>query len=315
MFTLFAMPKEFKGHNGIIQRNAIRSWKEVVPDAEIILFGEETGIKEIAAELGLRHIPYVERNEHGTPLISYLFHKAQEESTRDWVCYINSDIILTNEFVRTYRKARERFSKCMMVGRRWDMDIKDTMGFADGWEKELKVKLKTEGKLHAYTGIDYFLFYKGLYDNVPPFAIGRTVWDQWLIYYPFSKNVPVVDASEGCIVIHQNHDFSHHPQGYEGLWNGEEAKRNFKLSGGYENLFTIRDCKYVIGKDGIRKRKDITYFLYRWLISYSVLNKYFIRVKPLVEASLHRLEKLLVFFGKTIENDNYYLQQFKRNKL
>ncbi len=65
MLTLFSTPKPFRGHNGIIQRNALKSWKLLHPDAEVILFGNEEGAEEICRELGLRYEPDVERSSLG----------------------------------------------------------------------------------------------------------------------------------------------------------------------------------------------------------------------------------------------------------
>ena len=53
--TIFATPKKFDGHIGVIQRNAITSWTHIQPKPEVILFGTEPGTAELAAELGLRH--------------------------------------------------------------------------------------------------------------------------------------------------------------------------------------------------------------------------------------------------------------------
>jgi hypothetical protein len=75
--------------------------------------------------------------------------------------------------------------------------------------------------------IDYFLFSKGLYyKKVPEFVIGRPGWDSWLLCYPLSIKVPVVDASQDVPAVHQNHDYSHHPAGAEGVWHGEKAQQN-----------------------------------------------------------------------------------------
>ena len=68
--TILAMPKPFRGHIGIIQRNAIRSWTLLRPSCEIVLFGDDTGVSAAAAELGVRHVPNVARNEYGTPLVN-----------------------------------------------------------------------------------------------------------------------------------------------------------------------------------------------------------------------------------------------------
>jgi hypothetical protein len=41
MLTLFTTAKPFEGHSGVIQRNALKSWKLLHPDIEIILFGDD----------------------------------------------------------------------------------------------------------------------------------------------------------------------------------------------------------------------------------------------------------------------------------
>ena len=76
MLTLFTIPKNFHGQIEIIQRNAITSWTYLRPRSEIILFGDEEGTGEIAAELDLVHIAEVARNTNGTPLANDLFEKA-----------------------------------------------------------------------------------------------------------------------------------------------------------------------------------------------------------------------------------------------
>src|SRR5215472_16468615 len=94
MLTLFATAKAFEGHSGIIQRNALKSWTLLHPDVEVILFGDDKGTAEIAAELGLRHEPYVERNELGTKRLDSMFGQAQKIARNDILCYVNCDIVI-----------------------------------------------------------------------------------------------------------------------------------------------------------------------------------------------------------------------------
>ncbi len=61
MLTFFTTGKPYRGHDAIIQRNALKSWTLLHPDVEVIVFGDEYGTAEICAELGLRHEPKVER--------------------------------------------------------------------------------------------------------------------------------------------------------------------------------------------------------------------------------------------------------------
>src|SRR5467141_3820646 len=104
MLTLFAIPKAFTGHIGIIQRNAIRSWTLLRPQCEIILFGDDEGTADVAEEFGIRHIPQVERNEFGTPLVNDMFEKAQNLGSHELCCFVNSDIILMNDFMEAAQR-------------------------------------------------------------------------------------------------------------------------------------------------------------------------------------------------------------------
>ena len=94
MLTIFAVPKPFEGHIGMIQRNALRSWKRLRPECQVILFGEEAGSREVVAEFGVDQIVEIAQNDFGTPLLSSVFELAEEQATRDLLCYVNADIIL-----------------------------------------------------------------------------------------------------------------------------------------------------------------------------------------------------------------------------
>ena len=64
---------------------------------------------------------------------------------------------------------------------------------------------------------------------------------------------PVVDLSNMVMVVHQNHDYGHHPKGVEGVWNGEEAHRNNELSGGWWRRYTTQDATHYLRADSIRR--------------------------------------------------------------
>ena len=245
MLTLFSTPKPFEGHIGIIQRNALVSWRLLHPEADIILFGDEPGTQEVCQELGLRHEPDVERTEDGPPSVRSLFGRAQEISRYPILCYSNCDIILGQDFRRAVERVSQWAPRFLMVGRRWDADIIAPINFTvPDWERMLREFTLKTGFQRLYYNIDYFVFPKGLYDDVPPLAVGRRWWDQWTVWKAAAEKAPVVDATDVVVAVHQNHDYSSHPQGMEGVWHGEGSKRNFELAGGWRHLHTIEDATY-----------------------------------------------------------------------
>jgi len=251
MLTLFSIPKPFRGHIAVIQRNAIRSWTLLRPACEIILFGDDEGTAEVAAEFGVRHVPDVARNEFGTPLVSDLFAQAQRLASHDLLCYVNADIILLSDFIKAVQQVTNWKRRFLMVGQRWDVDINELWDFKQSdWEEQLQAYVSEHGKLHPRTGIDYFVFPRGLWESLPPFALGRTVWDNWLIYSARARRAPVIEATQAVTIVHQNHDYTHIPDGAEGAWKGPEAQRNLALAGGYAHVFTLKDATHRLTLSG-----------------------------------------------------------------
>ena len=78
MLTVFSTPKPFAGHIDVIQRNAILSWQRLHPDIEVILVGDDAGAAEVCAELGIRHIPQVERNKYGTKYLASIYDRCRK---------------------------------------------------------------------------------------------------------------------------------------------------------------------------------------------------------------------------------------------
>src|ERR1043166_7117019 len=138
MLTFLTTAKPFAGHNGVIQRNALKSWKLLHPDVEVILFGDESGAAEAARELGLRHEREVERSARGAKRLDSMFERGQAMARHEVMCYCNCDIVLMEDFRRAVErvaKARKRF---LMVGRRWDVNIASRYAFGQDWQERLR---------------------------------------------------------------------------------------------------------------------------------------------------------------------------------
>ena len=250
--TLFAMPKAFVGHMATIQRNALESWTRLTPRPEIILFGDEPGIAETAAALGLRHEPRVGRNDYGTPLVDALFGAAQEISETDVLAYVNADIVLFDDFPAAVDALRGRLPEFLMVGRRFDFDQLRPIDFARAdWAEKLRRHVGREGVLHAETGIDYFAFTPGLWPKIPPFAIGRTAWDNWLVMAPQMLGKSVVDATDAVTAVHQDHDYGHRTGGRSFVFTGIEARRNKLLCGPVDDRGFTNGAGLALGADGV----------------------------------------------------------------
>ncbi len=253
LLTLFTTPKPFTDpHIARIQRNALRSWLALGEEVEVFLIGDETGVAEVARELGIRHIPDVARNAYGTPLIPALFEQARRHSTSPLLAYINADILLTPSFVQGAHLISQKMSRFLVVGQRWDLEVQEDLSFGPGWEDELRRRVQEHGRRHPPRGSDYFIFPRDCFRNLPPLAVGRAGWDNWMIYYARRQGWPVVDASSFIFIVHQNHDYRHLPGG-QPHYRLPETDENVRLGGGRRTIFNLIDATHVLTANGLQR--------------------------------------------------------------
>jgi hypothetical protein len=240
MLTIFSTAKPFQGRAEIAQRNALKSWTLLHPDCEVILFGNEPGTYEVAAELRIRHIPEVLHSEKGSIRLDYIFARAQEMARHDRLCYANCDIIFPRSFPNGINTVAGWSPQFLVIGRRWDAPVTELLDFdAMDWESRLGNFAVRSGNQQLTYAIDFFAFSRGLYKNMPPFAVARNHWDHWMVWKARSMKVPVVDVTADVLAVHQNHDFAYHPGGLAGIKADVESKRNRALAGGQLHLYTI----------------------------------------------------------------------------
>ena len=227
MITLFALPRRFEGEAATHQSSALASWTRLGPEVEVLLIGSHAGIAEAAAQVGARHEAKVATNEFGTPLLDSAFAIAREASDRALLAYVNADIVLGDDFTRTIR--RIPFASFLCVGRRRE----------------------ASGELAPPDAIDYFVFDRtGPLTELPPFAVGRPGWDNWMIHRARSLRIPVVDATRTVGALHPRHSYDHVPGGTGYRWSGPEADANFALIKGLER-FQTRHATHVTTAFGV----------------------------------------------------------------
>jgi hypothetical protein len=93
--TFVTAPRAFDEDTTVRQRASILSWHmQPGPSKEVLLFGDEQGIAELAEEWGLRHMRALPKSEDGIPLMSDLFREASRAASNGVICFVNADISL-----------------------------------------------------------------------------------------------------------------------------------------------------------------------------------------------------------------------------
>jgi len=269
MLTIFTSPKAFKGNFAIIQENAIASWCHLRPKCQIILLGDEEGVSKIAQKYDLKHISNVKTSSRGTPLVSDLFYKAQKIARFPILAYINSDLILLEDFSKSIQKIK--LKSFLVIGHRWELNVSYQINFGRDWRKRLSKELQERGEIKSNKAVDYFIFPKALNFNIPSFIIGRWVWDNWFLYQAKKLKIPLIDATQVIKAIHQNHDYSH-AGGFEAIWFGEEHQRNLELTPDKRRSFNIANVDRVLTPKGLFRPKQNLYRYWVAIRVYPVLH-------------------------------------------
>jgi hypothetical protein len=286
LITLFSAPKPFTNpHIAMIQRNAIRSWT-LLSEVEVILLGEETGLAETARELGVKHIPNVQRNANGTPLISSMFQlvrHASQGSNSDLLCIINADMILMPDFLEAARASQLKRDTFVLLSQRWDLDVSQPIEFTEDWQNRLRSTVHAQGALHRPAGSDYFLFPKSCYSDIPQFAIGRAGWDNWMIYKARKEKWTVIDCTPSVMIVHQNHDYSHLPGG-KPHYEHPDTNENIRLAGGEANIrYTVLDATHQLVPSGKLIRPKISYLRFMRGVELFLRSVFFFLPEKMIE--------------------------------
>jgi len=213
MITLFSTCKPFTGIYRDIQFNAFRSWAQLKPVPNVVIFGDDEGTKFACETCGFTHIPKIKsftfneryegegKKKATKPSIPVMFKVVQELTDYfDLFVYVNSDILLTN-LARQMECVASTFKEFLFVGQRYNVDVVGSLDFSKNWIEPLRKR----GKLHPPCGIDYIGFTRGLWKNIPDFSVGYVGFDNYLVHTALERGIPVVDGTQTTLVFHQNH--------------------------------------------------------------------------------------------------------------
>jgi hypothetical protein len=186
--------------------------------------------------------------------MSGYFQQAEDAARHSRMCYVNADIVLFPDLLEAV--ARVDLLKFVMGGQRTDYDIDKPVDFTcPDWAKALRADAKTNGTLHDFGGIDYFVYPRGMFGEIPQFALGRWYWDNWLVYRARRLGGALIDASACVMAIHQNHDYRHIVDvDYQGQFpnqGGIESFGNRLLVKSI--LMTLEDADWQLDESGLSR--------------------------------------------------------------
>lgn len=268
MWSIVAIPKAFKGEAKINQENAIKSWTLLPFNPQIVLCGNDPGVKEYAQDHNLRYYPYLKYSEGGAPLLDSVFNSLEAiTGITQNVLFINSDIILLQDFRNAILTSFTR--RCIQIGQRRDLEVALPIPVGgDNWSPFLGHIVHSKGVLHGPSGLDFFFFPSDLDWKMPSFALGRTAWDNWIPYRAKQLGLDIMDVTKEVTVVHPVHGYNHLPQGANQAWKGYDAEKNQILLGPRSHAFTTDHSDYVLTKKGFKRtviHRRLFFGLKKWI--------------------------------------------------
>ncbi len=250
LLSLFALPKPFSGEARLIQENALSSWKQLGPDIQIMLAGDDDGVEQAAFRHGVDYLGPLRCNERGTPYLDHLFELAHQHADGELLLYANADILFFPNLLTTARQLlAQSVQEFLAIGRRWDLDVETPVPeVQEAWEGWFRTYY-SQGAWAPMVCKDYFLFSRELFRDVPEFLVGRGNWDNWMVHQAKSCKVPVIDLTENMTVIHQNHGYGHSGGRLKAYVTGEEARHNERVGGG-RHLVSGAGANWELTPDG-----------------------------------------------------------------
>lgn len=252
MLVLFSAPRPFVGEVGSVQRLAIRSWQALRPTPEIVLVGDEDGIATNAANLGVHHVNSLEYTDSGAPRLDSLFSQVFGAYRADYYCYANCDIILVGPLIEAFQAVATAVNSFLLVGRRTDIGFDVPADFSERWLADVEERAARVGSLNDGTGSDLFGFRSGCFVEVPPFALGRSSWDNWLMAEALRSEWALIDATGVIRSFHRPHSYEHvgvnsgGTGGLRALNRTADARINYQLLGGARAVRTVRDSTHAL---------------------------------------------------------------------
>lgn len=224
MIAIFTSLKPSTGAAVEIQRRSQENWRQCFPESRIITFEGPL-------------VPFREMVE-----------KVERETDAEILMYANGDVLFEVGNVLTQRRRDSEYTEILsrekgflLTGQRIDI-------LADGTKR-----------LHRPSGMDYFVFRRGVFRHLPNVLMGRAYCDCALVAYCLQMGIPVIDASFALRVEHQFHDYGHVKGGRTTVWQGDDAKANKRDNDLQDFGPHVLDATHTLLPDGrlvgnIRKR-------------------------------------------------------------
>ena len=187
---------------------------------------------------------YEQATAHGHPYFDDFVRKSEALALHDILMYATDHLIFTYDLMRVIGLVAAKFQRFLIIGRRWDLDLRTQINFTPGWEDVIRQRAVHEGKYQSTGAKDYLIFRRPFPVKIPKFIVGYPWYDTWMVVAAQRAGIPVIDASRAVLPIHQVHQFR------EGTIADRErtpqTQRNAQLAAGMEGKGQTVSAQFLV---------------------------------------------------------------------
>lgn len=227
--TFITVPRPF-AKGDIFERNklAIHSWLSISNSSRIILFVnrkefDPSGrfpalLDELYGAHRIRYAGPIRGDHKGVPYIDDWFIKGLKAVESKYVCFINSDIVLSSKWLRRVKQVYSVMNdkQLVLIGQRIDFDLQPEklnslhFGSKDFLKEIDEFVMSSNHSDHSPYGVDTFTFRADdpPFDpeKIPPFIMGRYNWDNWLVgWLNANEKIETITFNLSPPIYHVNH--------------------------------------------------------------------------------------------------------------
>lgn len=213
--TFITAFRKFRPPFDKIQHSALYSWR--YNGIRVIAPTNEIGIKEACA--GYDNILLINDVKRGrelgfstqSPIVPDLIAKALPVAPTTMVAYINSDVIITENFVDKIQKMVDKYGyDVYAVGSRFEIDLKEYVNTPESYKKVLEQEREP---YDDSTSSDIFIAskftWRKIIHEMPEYILGRWGWDNYLHMMAEIHKLKKKNCSDVMPILHCKHTFHH----------------------------------------------------------------------------------------------------------
>lgn len=232
----------------IRQMNSILSWDWLDCDKEIFLFNKDEQIVSLYEHLNITIVKeYESSNNSDLPtwraMKDYASNVANEE---DYIVWVNSDIIFDNTLLETIEGVEKSTNNFILTGKRKNWDDYHLLSRKD---EVRQIPFTDQGDKWE---IDYYVFKKNHFKDLPKFYIARMSFDNYLLQNSIRNVEHTVDCTLTINAIHHTHGYG---KNSEQTWSDFHKENPEVMNEVGENrevcrqIANIESCRYITKKN------------------------------------------------------------------